>query len=45
VSDQQGLFVKNTQGFVEKVKNIQLVKEEVLASYDVEAALPQRSES
>jgi PHD/YefM family antitoxin component YafN of YafNO toxin-antitoxin module len=35
-----GLFVKNTQEFVEKVKNIQLAPDEILVSFDVTALYP-----
>jgi hypothetical protein len=38
--DPPGLFVKNTQEFVEKVKDIQLAQDEVLVSFDVEALYP-----
>jgi hypothetical protein len=35
--DPPGLFVKNTQEFFEKVKDIKLAQDEVLVSFDVEA--------
>jgi hypothetical protein len=35
-----GLFVKNTQKFVEKVKDIQLAQDEVLVLFDVKALYP-----
>jgi hypothetical protein len=38
--DPPGLFVKNTQEFLEKLKDIQLAQDEVLVSFDVEALYP-----
>jgi hypothetical protein len=38
--DPPGLIVKNTQEFVEKMKDIQLAQDKVLVSFDVEALYP-----
>jgi hypothetical protein len=38
IPDAPGLFVKNTQEFVDTVKDIQLTQDEVLVSFDVEAS-------
>jgi hypothetical protein len=38
--DLPGLFIKNTQVFVEKVKDIQLAQDEILVSFDVETLYP-----
>jgi hypothetical protein len=39
--DPPGLFVKYTQEFVEKVKDIQLAQDVVLTSFDVEVPIPE----